>query len=955
MSIDYTTKNTFTLADTEGFATYITGKGKTTLTVQETIYPVNRDYPFWEIHAGAADDTIDARASTLDARLYGDSGNDLIYGSRGYFNYLDGGDGNDTIDGRLVGSAEYYPTGDAAVIEGEASVSSDGVALRGSGLAILMGGAGSDTIYGSLAGEDFIDGGAGRDIIDAGGGGDLVVFDASDISVQGGGGFDTLDASSAAATNVRTGRGITIDLSSNRDIFSNFEAVIGSRYDDTLTGDNAANRFDGGEGNDAISAGGGDDFVAYDQKDTAVDGGFDYDTISAESSFVGMNLDMTTTHRNFENIIGSRFNDTIKGDTNFNDIYGGNGNDIIDGGVGRDYIDPGSGDDTWVYDPLDNVYETTDFYYFGGVDTIDASKSSGRVGIYLEYDYQGFENLVGSNRDDSLLGNKSDNVITGGAGEDYIDGGLDSVIGDTASYAGSAAAVTVNLGLGTAAGGDAAGDWLIGIENLIGSAHDDILTGSTESSWLEGGSGADQLEGWGGASTFASYAGSTTGVTANLADSSQNTGDAAGDTYINIKGLVGSSFNDVLTGDDQANVISDGMFSYASYYSGPRYHFGEGDDWVDGGAGDDLIKTGAGNDTVVYDAADTNVSDEGDFGLFGAFYNTIDTVDASSSSTGVTINLNTSYFGFENIIGSASADVLIGNSEDNVLEGGAQADYLDGGIDGFDAASYAGSSGAVIVNLGLGTASGEDAEGDIFVSIENLIGSVYADTLTGDSNDNTLEGGAGADAIDGGDSGSDTASYIGSLAAVTINLGTGSASGGDATGDTFTSIENVIGSGFNDVLTGGTGNNRLEGAQGADTLTGGSGRDSYVYKAVSHSVEGKSDTITGFQWGSGAGGDVIDCALALQANDHTDIIYYTTAFANFTLIKAEAQKQVSYGAEIFVATDGADTYVFMVSPDDDNYDAGKDALIKLAGVNDLTALSLDNFNTGNYTYLQVLG
>ena len=938
MSIDYTTKNTFTLADTEGFATYITGKGKATLIVQETIYPENSDYPYWEIHAGGADDTIDARASTLDARLYGDSGNDLIYGSQGYFNYLDGGDGNDTIDGRLVGSAAYYPTANGP---------------GGPGMAILMGGAGSDTIYGSLGGEDFIDGGAGRDIIDAGGGSDFVVYDASDISVQGGSGFDTLDASSAAATNARMGKGVTIDLSSNRDIFSNFEAVIGSRYDDTLTGDNASNRFDGGDGNDAISAGGGDDFVVYDQKDTSVDGGFDYDTISGEDSFVGMNLDMTTTHRNFENVIGSRFNDTIKGDANFNDIYGGDGNDVIDGGVGMDYINPGYGDDTWVYDPLDNVYEATGFYYFGGVDTIDASKSTGRVVINLEYDYQGFENLVGSKLDDILVGNKSDNVITGGAGEDLIDGGESSAIGDTASYAGSGTGVTVNLGLGTAGGGDAAGDWLIGIENLIGSSHDDILTGSTESSWLEGAAGADQLVGWSGATTFASYAGSTTGVTVNLADSSQNTGDAAGDTYTNIKGLVGSSFNDRLIGDDQANIISDGMFSYASYYSGPRYHFGEGDDWVDGGAGDDLITTGAGNDTVVYDAADTNVSDEGDVGLFGAFHNTIDTVDASSSSTAVTINLNTSYVGFENIIGSAASDMLIGNSEDNVLEGGAQADYLDGG-DGFDAASYAGSLGAVVVDLGLGTGSGEDADNDIYVSIENLIGSAFGDSLTGDTNDNTLEGGAGADQLYGG-AGSDTASYIGSLAAVTVNLGTETASGADATGDTFFSIENLIGSRFNDVLTGSTGNNRLEGADGADTLTGGTGRDSYVYKSVSHSVEGKSDTINGFQWGGGTGGDVIDCALALQANDHTDIAYFTTAFASFTQIKAEAEKQFHYGAEIFVATDGTDTYAFMISPDDDNYDAGKDMLIKLAGVNDLSGLSLDNFNTGNYTYLQLLG
>ena len=890
--MDYASKNTFLLRDIDGDATYITGKGKAASTVTETIYPtvVGEDLT-WEIHAGAADDIIDARGTIAYAHLYGDTGNDTIYGGTGYFNHLEGNDGNDLIDARLAGTMNTYPSGRTE----------------------LLGGSGADTLYGGW-GEDIIDGGAGRDIINAGDGSDRVVYDASDIRVEADGGRDTIDASSAAATNVRSGKGVTIDLGSTRDIFFNFEDVIGSRFNDSLTGDNAANRFDGGAGNDAINAGGGEDFVVYDANDTSVDGGFDRDRLSAENSSVGVNIDLTSnTHVNFEDIFGSRFNDTITGDGNINSIYGNDGDDVIDGGAGFDYINPGNGNDTWVYDAADDVYEYYDDYYgdgpfAGGIDTIDASTATGPVVIDMSaYEYRGFENLTGSAGDDVLTGSSWDNVIEGGAGADFIYGGGVSPFGDTASYAGSASAVTVDLGAGTGTGGDAEGDQLSNIQHLLGSQWDDTLTGDLGFNMLEGGAGADQLDGGpppplssGGTPDIASYAGDAAGVTASLADPSLNTGDAAGDSYTNINGLMGSSFDDILFGDDQDNVIVDGMFFYASNYSGGGVAplFGEGDDWIDGGAGDDEIMTGAGNDTVVYDVTDGHVFDEGDRNEFGNLLNTFDTVDASSSTAGVTVNLDFNYFGFDRIIGSAFADALTGNEDDNVFVGGAGADSLDGGTaGGMDTASYAGSAAAVAVDLDLGTGTGGDAEGDTFASfsIESLIGSAGDDTLTGAWTDNILEGGAGGDELNGG-GGLDTASYIGSAAAVTVNLDAVTATGGDATGDTLSSIENLIGSNFEDTLTGDTGNNRIEGAGGADDMNGGTGQDTYVYKAFSESVEGQMDTITGFEWGST--GDVIDSSATLPAYYGVGLGYYVTAFADFTQIKAEATEQLSNWAGI---------------------------------------------------------
>nr|WP_307104824.1 cadherin domain-containing protein [Sphingomonas sp. SORGH_AS_0950] len=131
---------------------------------------------------------------------------------------------------------------------------------------------------------------------------------------------------------------------------------------------------------------------------------------------------------------------------------------------------------------------------------------------------------------------------------------------------------------------------------------------------------------------------------------------------------------------------------------------------------------------------------------------------------------------------------------------------------------------------------------DTLSGIENLTGTDYADTLTGDAGNNVLDGGLGndtlsggagddvliggigADRLDGG-AGSDTASYAGSAAPVTVNLATGAVLGGDAQGDTLISMESVTGSVGNDTLTGDGNANVLTGGLGDDTIAGGDGND----------------------------------------------------------------------------------------------------------------------------------
>src|SRR4029079_7042572 len=82
--------------------------------------------------------------------------------------------------------------------------------------------------------------------------------------------------------------------------------------------------------------------------------------------------------------------------------------------------------------------------------------------------------LTGDNNANTLIGNAGNDTLIGGAGADSLDGRAGT---DFVDYSVSAAAVTVNLFVGTGSGGDAAGDGFVGIEGVIGSAFNDVLTG----------------------------------------------------------------------------------------------------------------------------------------------------------------------------------------------------------------------------------------------------------------------------------------------------------------------------------------------------------------------------------------------------------------------------------------------------------------------------------------------
>jgi hypothetical protein len=171
----------------------------------------------------------------------------------------------------------------------------------------------------------------------------------------------------------------------------------------------------------------------------------------------------------------------------------------------------------------------------------------------------------------------------------------------------------------------------------------------------------------------------------------------------------------------------------------------------------------SGRDLVLTGSAVTD-------GTGNAFNNTITGNDAANQLSGLGGMDNLSGGAGNDILsGGSGADFLSGGTGNDMIDGGADNDWVDGG-DGIDTASYASATSAVNVSLNL--TDGQETGGagrDTLVSIENLTGSAFGDTLTGNDSDNvfssgdgndTLTSGRGADILDGG-TGSDTANYWG--------------------------------------------------------------------------------------------------------------------------------------------------------------------------------------------------
>jgi len=186
---------------------------------------------------------------------------------------------------------------------------------------------------------------------------------------------------------------------------------------------------------------------------------------------------------------------------------------------------------------------------------------------------------------------------------------------------------------------------------------------------------------------------------------------------------------------------------------------------------------------------------------------------------------------------SNGSDAYWGYGGNDIFWGSLGNDSYFGGY-GFDTVSYNHSNSAIHIDLKSGSNSGGHAEGDTLVSIEQIIGSRFNDSFVGDNGANRFSGGRGndefmadlgADTYHGG-SGTDTVNYARATYSVQVYLSDGvaadwSAQSGVADGDRFISIENVIGSRFNDTIVGDAKDNVIRGLDGRDTLEGLGGND----------------------------------------------------------------------------------------------------------------------------------
>ncbi len=219
--------------------------------------------------------------------------------------------------------------------------------------------------------------------------------------------------------------------------------------------------------------------------------------------------------------------------------------------------------------------------------------------------------------------------------------------------------------------------------------------------------------------------------------------------------------------------------------------------------------------------------------------------------------------GNDELIGTGAEETLCGLGGNDILRGNGGNDTLDGD-GGYDVAVYDTAGSGVNVNLATGTATG-GAGSDTLLSIEDVAGSAFADTLTGDGEQNFFYGLAGNDTVIGG-SGFDRIVYLNSPSAVTVKLKYGTATGGEGS-DSLTSIEDIIGSGSGDLLIGATGSNFIYGGNGNDTLKGQAGPDDLFGEAGNDAFNGGKGTDRCVQ--GGGSGSKRRCELGTYGPDTT--------------------------------------------------------------------------------------
>jgi Ca2+-binding RTX toxin-like protein len=754
--------------------------------------------------------------------------------------YLDNFDSYVELSNNLVTSTSDGSSYDLIVHCGDATNTIDARLLTSTTRNIwLDGGAGEDTFYGGsgdgsvldgFAGDDTIYLGLGTEEVNGGSGNDQISGSIMEIDgdrIYGGSDFDTLLFDSAGTASFVAGadleqillwagtNNLTIDLQAGN--VDTLNTIFGSTGADTVnaSADYALNDF-------LIYGQGGGDILTGGIGDDTLDGGGDVDSLS-----------------------------------------GGGGNDLLIGGAGDDLLSGGNGND--IYEDV-GAGDLINELLTSGNDTIKTSLTNYTMQVNVEVlDYTGTAAVTfnGSSTNNTIEGSGFDDTLEGREGNDTLNGlgGLDTLRGeegnDTLNGAGSIDSLLGGIGNDTLNGGNE-DDVLDGGQDddiLNGGNHADDLFGGQNNDTLNGGGGVDELFGQQGDDKLrgdagndildggddfdtADYSTSTVLVNVNL---TLPTGQAmlsnGTDTLIDIEKVTGSSFDDSFIGNGEDNEFDGGagfdIVDYSGETDGLLISYSSLDERINaftyplpnfGGIGDDsylrveLIIAGSGDDLLYYlaDARGEGGNDE-----FRA--------NALANNMDGGVGVDTAIFGD---VGQAFTVYTIVDLENQALNDGmADGDTLTS----IENLTYNGTSSGFL---------GGNGEDNILVTEDDIsLGS----TLDGRGGDDTLISIGFNDNLIGG-TGFDTVDYAASNAAVGVDLsGLTDGTGGTAEQDSFNSIEGVIGSAFDDTLTGSIENNRLDGGTGVDDMTGGAGDDTFVvdqtYDATAELANEGTDTV----------------------------------------------------------------------------------------------------------------
>ncbi len=578
------------------------------------------------LQGGDGNDVIDGGLGTTDT-LLGGLGDDTIFFDQNSYGKAGGFTASDYLGSGRVDKVTQAVDGGAGYDTGILTNTSDAtINLATGNLEALIANAGNDTIIGNSAAKGYIDGGAGNDTITGG---------ALDDILIGGDGNDTIHGGAGA------------------------DYIQGGNDVDTLYGDDGADTLKGNDGDDILVGGAGADIL---------DGGAGIDTASYATDTAGVTVNLLTgvasggeaagdQISNIEVLLGGSGNDSLTGNASSNTLNGGSGadtlnggdgDDVIIGGAGADIMDGGAGIDTLSYDG-----STTAIKVALGEAGVQAT-STDTVTTADDYGdkFTNFENVIGGTKADTITGNSLANVLGGGAGNDTISGGD-------------------------------------GNDTIIGGAGSDTM---------DGGAGIDTL----------SYETSTASVVITLGEpgvqktSTNLLGDDFGDKFTNFENVTGGSGADSITGNSLANVIVGGA-------GADTLNGGDGNDTIIGGAGADTMDGGAGTDTLSYAGSSISVSV------------TLGAAGVQTTATGGTGSdaVNDKVKNFENLIGSTADDTLTGNTLNNVLDGGGGTDTLTGG-GGTDTYIFSAAQQSEIIVNGLSSNTGPTGELDIAAAHDDL-------------------------------------------------------------------------------------------------------------------------------------------------------------------------------------------------------------------------------------------